>query len=144
MKRHLSPIITLGVVFAFIVSATFASDPDDQCDYMPPPEFAWDGELNPNEFDKWETLSVQSTFDPLVVFGFIKNPDETSPIEIVVMAVAASDGTMLGYRYFKDGQPYLFTFDSESNKYVEYKFTEEEIKGCMKCHQDKLVPQEAI
>ena len=85
-QRHLSTIIALGVALAFIVliepsvcvsEALSVSDSDDQCDYVIPPEpgewFSWDGEVNPNNFDKWEVLSIQPTNNPYFVYAFYKN-----------------------------------------------------------------------
>jgi len=153
-QRHLSTIIALGVALAFIVliglsvcvsEALSVPDSDDQCDYVVPPEpsewFSWDGELNVNEFDNWEVLSTQ--FIPQGTWVFIKNPDITSPIKIVAMAIDYEQN-LWGYRYFKDSQPYSFRFNPDNTKYEEYKFTQEERNGCMKCHQDKIVAQEAI
>lgn len=98
--------------------------------------FSWEGELDPNEFDKWELISTQPTPQGLL-WMYMKNPDEASPIDIVAMAIDMN-ATLLGYRYFKNGKPYSFVFDDSQEKYVERHFTDEQINACMKCHQDKL------
>ena len=130
------------VVMVWVMVALAGSD-DNQCDYEPPPEFLWEGELNPNAFDNWEILSVQRTLNPLFILTFISNPDKTSAIKKVAVTIMAFDGGLLEYQYFKDGRPYSYVFDGE-DKYVERKFTPEERKGCMECHQDQIVAGEAI
>jgi len=104
--------------------------------------FDWEGELDPNEFDKWKVISVQPTPQGLV-WMFAKNPDQASPIDIVAMAVDLNS-TLFGYRYFKYGIPYSYVFDSNEEKYVRQHFTDEQRQSCMKCHSDKLVPQASI
>lgn len=148
MKNGLSVfclLLFIVVVFAFIVSAVLASDPtdsDDQCDYMAPPSaFAWEGELDPNEFDKWKVVGTQPTSEGFM-WVFIKNPDEESPIEIVSMAVDR-EGTLFLYRYFKEGNPYSYVFDDEEVKYKQHHLTQKERNSCMRCHQDKVTLQEA-
>lgn len=142
-------ITRFGVACAFLVwvmvwvMVALAGSDDNQCDYEPAPEFTWEGELNPNTFDNWEVLSVARTLNPLLVLGFITNPDKTSVIKTVAVTIVTLDGSLLGYKYFKDGQPYTYVFDGESG-YVQYKFTPEEMKGCMQCHQDQVIPGEAV
>ena len=147
-------ITAFGVAYAFLICCVLmvgvmgafsgcASLQKWYGDYEPPPEFAWDGELNPNTFDNWEILSIQHTTNPSITFNIISNPDKTSSIKKVVLDIVVFDGTLLGYRYFKDGQPYLYFFDGES-KYIQHKLTLEERKGCMECHQDQIIPEEAV
>ena len=104
--------------------------------------FEWEGELDPNEFDKWTVISVQPTPQGLV-WMFAKNPDEASAIDVVAMAVD-SNFTLLSYRYFKHGEPHSYFFNVKEGKYVRYQFTEEQRKSCMNCHSEKLVPQALI
>ena len=104
--------------------------------------FDWDGELDPNEFDKWKVISVKPTPQGLV-WMFAKNPDQTSPIDIVAMAVDLNS-TLFGYRYFKYGIPYSYVFDSNEEKYVRQHFTDEQKRSCMRCHSDKLIPKATI
>lgn len=104
--------------------------------------FTWEGELDPNDFNDWEVISVQPTPQgPL--WMFLKNPDETSPIDIVAIAVDRY-AELLMYRYFKYGIPHVFIFDSAQEKYVEKPLTEKDKGGCMKCHEsDKLLYRQA-
>lgn len=142
--RKTKAYCTLYMILAFFLMmgfAAFASDSDDQCDYMPAPAFTWEGELNPDEFDKWEVINVMpSGLGQVIVI--IQNPDDNSNIQKVSIFLYFE--ILRGYRYFKDGQPYSYIFDSENAKYVEYKFTQEERRACMECHQDKLLVQDAI
>ena len=117
------------VVLVLVVSLTLVS-------------FTYDGELDPNNFDKWEEISRHIT--PQGRFWvFIKNPDETSSIKTVVMLVTFQ-GNLIGYRYFKYGRPYQFTLNTIQDKYVQYHFTKKQIQGCMRCHQGQIVPGEKI
>ena len=102
----------------------------------------WEGELDPNEFDKWKVISVQPTAQGLI-WMFIKHPDQASPIDIVALAVSLNS-TLIAYRYFKYGEPYSYIFDSNEDKYVRHHFTLEQEKSCMKCHSGKLVPKASI
>lgn len=104
--------------------------------------FSWDGELDPNEFDKWKLLSVQPGPQGFL-WMYVKNPNQASAIDIVAMAVSLNS-TLLSYRYFKHGDPYSYIFDSNEGKYVQQHFTDEQRQSCMKCHSDKLVPQASI
>ena len=104
--------------------------------------FSWEGELDPNEFDKWKVVSAQPTPQGFL-WMFVKNPDEESPIDIVAMAVDANS-TLIAYRYFKYSEPHSYIFDINEDKYVRHHFTDEQRRSCMKCHTDKLVPQASI
>jgi hypothetical protein len=98
--------------------------------------FSWEGELDPNEFDNWKLLSVRPS--PQGLFWiFVKNPDQESPIDIVAMVIDLNS-TLLGYRYFKYGEPHSYIFDSNEGKYVRRHFTNEQRRSCMKCHSDKV------
>jgi len=96
--------------------------------------FAWEGELDPNKFDDWRLLSIR----PLqgYFWVFIENPDPASPIEVVMLEVDLNSN-VLGYRYFKHGEPHLYVFDVGRNEYVRYRFTREEKESCMECHGDE-------
>ena len=104
--------------------------------------FTWEGELDPNDFDKWKLISVQPS--PQGIFWMlVENLDKDSPIGIVAMGVAG-DSTLIGYRYFKYGEPYSYVFDSNEEKYVRQRFTDEERRSCVRCHTGRLVPQVSI
>ena len=88
----------------------------------------WEGELDPNEFRKWKFLSVTPNVEGLA-WVFIKNPDQASPIDTVALAVDLNSN-ILGYRYFKDGEPYSYIFDNNNDKYEV--ITPELIKNSIK------------
>lgn len=94
--------------------------------------FTWEGELNPNEFDDWELVSVRPAA-PGYFWVFVENPDRASSIDVVVMEVDL-DSNMLSYRYFKYGEPRLYVFDRDRGGYVRYSFTREEKESCARCH----------
>ncbi len=121
MRKHIRILLALGVCLAFILSG-----------HLPLAAFTWEGELNPNEFDSWKLLSIQPTSQGYF-WVIIENPDRGSPIDVVALRVD-SNSNVLGYRYFKDGEPYLYIFDSNEDKYVRYYFTQEDKESCMKCH----------
>jgi len=126
MRKHIKALlVVLGICLMFCLCA-----------------FSWEGELDPNEFDKWEVLSVQPTPQGLV-WIFARNPDQASPIDIVAMAVDLNSA-LFGYRYFKYGQIYSYVFNTGEDKYVRQYFTDEQKKSCMKCHSDKLIPEASI
>ncbi len=102
----------------------------------------WEGELDPNEFRNWKLLSVTLNVEGLA-WVFIKNPDQTSPIDTVALAVDL-DSNILGYRYFKDGEPYSYVLDNNEDKYVRHYFTHEEKESCVKCHSGELIPAVSI
>jgi hypothetical protein len=104
--------------------------------------FSWEGELDPNEFDKWKLLSALPSPQGFL-WMFVKNPDQASAIDIVAMAVDL-DAALLGYRYFKHGIPYSYVFDVKEDKYVRRNLTDEQRQSCMKCHRDQLVPQASV
>ncbi len=104
--------------------------------------FTWEGELDPNEFDKWKVISVAPTPQGLI-WMFIKNPDRASPIDVVAMQVDLNS-TLLSYRYLEYGEPHIYVLDINQNKYVRHHFTLEQKKSCMQCHSDKLVPRASI
>lgn len=105
--------------------------------------FTWEGELDPNDFDKWEVLDVQPTPRGLV-WMYVKNPDKESPIDVVAMAVNPKDATLLGYRYFKYGIPHSFELNPDLDKYVAKALTDKEKNSCMKCHKEQALKGRAI
>ena len=101
---------------------------------QPEPAFEWEGELNPNEFDNWKILGVRPSPQE-VVWVYIKNPDEESPIDSVAMALNPNDMTLIGYRYFKYGIPHQFKISSNERRYIRKALTDKQKEGCMKCHE---------
>lgn len=103
----------------------------------PGPElFTWEGELDPNEFDKWIPIDVRPNPQGSA-WVFAENPDRSSPIKVVALIIIPS-GALLGYRYFKYGEPHSFIFDVENNKYVREELTSEQRSGCIKCHDGSV------
>lgn len=102
----------------------------------------WEGEFDPNEFSKWKFLSVTPNVEGLA-WVLIKNPDQASSIDVVALAVDLNSN-ILGYRYFKYGEAYSYTFDNNQDKYVRHYFTHEEKTSCTKCHSGKLIPAVSI
>ena len=98
--------------------------------------FTWEGELNPNNFDSWSLTNVFPLPSGLT-FIIIQNPNEMSGIRKVALVVDQYSN-LLGYRYFKQAEPYLYIFDLEEEKYKRKILTKEEGDACMKCHLDKL------
>lgn len=104
--------------------------------------FTWEGELDPNEFDKWELVSVIPNPQGFS-WVIIKNPDQSSQIDVVAMLVDSSSN-VLGYRYFKDSEPYGYFFDIAQQKYVRHEYTLEQKKTCIQCHSDKVATRTSI
>lgn len=108
--------------------------------------FTWEGELDPNDFDNWEIVSTLPNPQAGYAWVIIKNPwvdeynvfydAETAAIDRVAMLVDSYQN-LLGYRYFKDGEPYGYFFDIEQKKYVRHEYSQEEKNGCMECHKQR-------
>lgn len=100
-------------------------------------DFTWEGELSPDEFTEWKVIKTELDVPRGIMWVYWQNPDSNAPVKVVAGEVYI-DGTLVMYRYFKYGVPYMFYLDNEKNKYVQYKFTEKEKRSCMKCHKDKV------
>lgn len=55
-------------------------------------------------------------------------------IETVQMIIDF-EGALRIYRYFKDGEPYIYTLNADLDKYVRVELSEEERQGCIRCHK---------
>ena len=99
--------------------------------------FTWEGELDPDEFDNWKIVKISPTPRGFI-WVFIRNPDQESPIKIVAQ-IATPDFTLIGYRYLKDGEPYVYGFDPEQDKYVRIELSEEKRRRCMECHESRRI-----
>ncbi len=97
--------------------------------------FTWEGELDPNEFDKWEKITTSPGPRIGTAWVFIKNPDCGAPIEIVALQIKF-EGYLLAYRYFKDHEPYVYVFNVIQNKYIRLRMTEDQKRSCMECHKE--------
>jgi len=103
--------------------------------------FTWEGELDPNEFDKWELTTVMPNPGG-ISWVIVKNPDPTHPIEMAALLIDVSSN-LLGYRYFKGGEPFGYFFDMDQEKYVRFEYTGQQKQGCMQCHQGHVQPEDA-
>jgi len=102
--------------------------------------FTWEGELDPNAFDKWSVINVLPNPSG-ILWVIVRNPDEKSPIKTVALLIDLNMN-LLGYRYFKNGEPYGFVFDIAQEKYVRHQYTAEQLKRCMQCHRDHARPED--
>ena len=96
--------------------------------------FEWEGELNPNDFRKWDVINIVSTGKGFV-WIHLENPDKNSAIEKVALAVSEKTEKLLAYKYFKLGEPYVYVFNDKLDKYIKYNFTYRERSECIKCHK---------
>ena len=123
------------------VANAAAVDPPTVVDDPPTEGFAYEGELDPNRFNEWEPIYSQTTPEGLI-WMYVGNPDEASPIDVVAMLIDA-EFTLIGYRYFKDGEPYQYIFDASEERFKHILILPEERKSCMGCHPGKVVLREA-
>ena len=140
MKRLIIIIITVLLAMGSALDFTHAAAGRDPAPEFAPesePAFDWEGELDPNEFDKWKVISVQPSTQGLF-WIYIKNPDENSPIDVVAMVVD-EETVLFGYRYFKYGIPHSFIFNSAQRKYVRKPLTQKEKNRCKNCHESNKI-----
>lgn len=99
--------------------------------------FTYEGEINPEEFLTWTlipgTARMVNMFEGTVV---LVNPDQTSKIKKVQICVFVLVKKLVGYRYFKEGELFIYKLDIEKNKYVRKYLSDLERKGCDKCHRN--------
>ena len=98
--------------------------------------FTWEGELDPNEFDKWE-LAYAMPQSNGVSWYVVKNPDKSELIDTVALLVDLN-ANLLGYRYFIGNEPHGYFFDLDEEKYKRHKYTQEQKQACMECHSGKV------
>lgn len=114
---------------------------------------SWEGELNPTEFDKWETVKELTHSDPDEMWIIAKNPDEFSSIYFVVLIYRREykkgkygevhiEAVLAEYRYWKDGEPYVFNYDRLEDKYWQIDIPDWKRKQCLQCHKQKLKSEE--
>ena len=104
--------------------------------------FTWDGELDPNEFDNWELISVIPNPGG-ISWVLIKNPDNSASIGTVALLVDLNSN-LIGYRYFKNGEPLGYFFNMDQEKYVRHNYTSDQRKACIRCHSDRIIPDTSI
>jgi len=104
--------------------------------------FTWEGELDPNEFDKWQIIGAEIV-NPLTMIATAQNPDMRAEIQRIQMFIYI-DGTLISYRYFKDGEIYDYVFNSDKYMYERHQHTEKDRQSCIQCHSVKLAPKTSI
>lgn len=139
--KQIVSIVALGIALIFIIGCAYSQSQNPQI-AQTPNIFTWEGELDPNKFDKWKVINAQPMTKEYA-WIFVQNPDPISPIKVVHMTVD-KDMRLLSYQYFKNGEPYRYVFTYGENKYKRHHFTQEERNSCMKCHSDKVVPQQEV
>ncbi len=114
---------------------------------------SWQGELNPTEFDKWETVQELQGSDPNEMWLIAKNPDEFSSIYFVLLIYKREyrkgkygevhiNAILAEYRYWKHGEPYVFEYNRTGDKYRRFDIPEWKRKQCFHCHKPKLKSEE--
>jgi len=101
--------------------------------------FTFEGELDPNEFIEWPVIG-RSLISPEIGTVVVQNPDSSSPIQKIQLLIYVSTDTLIAYQYFKNGEIYQYVLDIEKDRYVRKLYTDEEKKGCMKCHENEIRP----
>ena len=114
---------------------------------------SWQGELNPTEFDKWETVKELKDNNADEMWFIAKNPDESSRIYFVVLIYRAEylkgkygevkrEIILVEYRYFKAGEPFVFNYDRIEDKYWQIDIPDWKREQCFRCHKQKLKSEE--
>ena len=104
--------------------------------------FTWEGELDPNEFVKWQIIETKM-FNSLTMIATAQNPDKGAEVQRIQMFIYIN-GTLLSYRYFKEGEIYEYELNLDKDMYERRKHTEKYRQSCMQCHNVKLVPRVSI
>ncbi len=104
--------------------------------------FSWEGELDPNELDNWQ-ITAPTMVDPLRMIATAQNPDKEAEIQRIQM-VLYIDGTLISYRYFKEGEIYDYVLNVDTDTYERQDYTETDRQSCMQCHNVKLVSKVSI
>jgi hypothetical protein len=104
--------------------------------------FTWEGELDPNEFVKWQIIETKM-FNSLTMIATAQNPDKGAKVQRIQMFIYIN-GTLLSYRYFKGGEIYEYELNLDKDMYERRKHTEKYRQSCKQCHNVKLVPRVSI
>ena len=104
--------------------------------------FSWEGELDPNDLDKWEIIGA-TMLNPLTMIATAQNPDKEVEIQRIQMFIYI-DGTLISYRYFKGGEIYEYVFNTDKDMYERNEYTEKHRQSCIQCHSAKLVTRASI
>jgi len=132
-KNSIIGPITLLIQFVIVITLISLA-------FLPPYAFAftYEGELDPREFAKWDIVNIGEVKSMMVTIT-IQNPDKEAEIQRIQMTVQinpSGDGTLLSYRYFKEGEIYKYEATANKKGYKQYKHTEKERRSCMKCHPE--------
>jgi len=111
-------IILLAVLFAAVYLAR---------------AWTYEGELDPDVFDTWQAVKTVPTNNPGTVWIVMQNPDPEAAVQRAALLMDVR-GNLLGYRYFKQGQPFEYGFDHEEKTYKRKHYTQEQKQRCMQCH----------
>lgn len=101
--------------------------------------FTYEGEMNPEEFLTWAPIpGTERMEDTFIMSVVLANPDQTSKIKKVRTYVFILTSKLIGYRYFKKNELFIYTLDIERNKYVRRYLSESKRKDCARCHKSLL------
>lgn len=99
IKNLMTVFVVISMVLCF-VGASFA--------------YTFDGELNPEAFDKWERVNTIQT-SPFGGIVTLKNPDPNAKIKEVSLDIFQNG--VVGYWYTIDGKVYKYEFNDETENY---------------------------
>lgn len=101
--------------------------------------FTYEGEINPEEFRTWVSIpGTETMVNTFVATAVLVNPDQESKIKKVRIFVFILTSKLMGYRYFKGNELFVYVLDLERNKYVREYLSESERKDCSRCHKSLL------
>jgi len=144
-KAVVTLLVIIGIALLFLLQgcATTQSRKDAPEEVISEdPDYTWDGELDPHEFNnetKW-TYAGTLQQDYSTVWVILANVDTASPIDHVALLTDAY-GNVLAYRYFKLNEPHVFSFDTDKLHYREYTYTEAQKQECFTCHADRVAEE---
>jgi hypothetical protein len=105
--------------------------------------FTWQGEINPNDFVKWEVTGVTNIPVEKELDGFIyiipllmvihNNPEKNSDIKNIKAFYV--ERTLISYHYFKNEEPFEFVFNIDKNLYEKTNLTQGNKNECINCHK---------
>jgi hypothetical protein len=107
--------------------------------------FTWEGELDPNSLVQWRIVEGSGGLTESGLYQLLlQNPDRESAIKTVQVYLNPLTKNLLIYRYFKDGDIYIYYFDGTQDKFLRYELPAEKRTGCMKCHKDQLIDKRML
>jgi len=101
--------------------------------------FTYEGEMNPEEFLTWAPIpGTERMVNAFVVSVVLANSDQTSKIKKVRVFIFTPTSKLIGYRYFKGNELFMYVLDMERNKYIRKYLSESERRDCASCHKSLL------